>query len=119
MTQTSYQGLGRALLHLRNVRGLKQHEVAHAAGITKAMLSSYENDATMPSMASLLKVLGGMEADFGDLAGALAEVNGVPPPPSLGQWNLSRETRAALTEASGALARFFDELQRDLTKGGE
>jgi transcriptional regulator with XRE-family HTH domain len=72
--------LGSALRLLRARRRLRQYQVAARAGITKAMLSSYENGGTRPSLQSLVSILGGMESDLGELQEALDMVTGRRPP---------------------------------------
>jgi transcriptional regulator with XRE-family HTH domain len=65
-------GLGPALRRLRMHRGLRQFETAAAAGITKAMLSAYENGKRRPSLKTLDQILAALAADLGDLHHALA-----------------------------------------------
>ena len=64
-------GLGSALRRLRINRGLKQYEMAAAAGITKAMLSAYETGKRRPSLKTLSQLLEALDADLGDLHRAL------------------------------------------------
>lgn len=65
-------GLGPALRRLRMHKGLRQFETAAAAGITKAMLSAYENGKRRPSLKTLDQILAALAADLGDLHHALA-----------------------------------------------
>lgn len=65
-------GLGPALRRLRMHRGLRQFETAAAAGITKAMLSAYENGKRRPSLKTLDQILAALAADLGDLHHAIA-----------------------------------------------
>ena len=58
--------------------GRKQNEVAARAGVTKAMLSSYETGMRLPSVPSLNAILTALEDDFHDLQSALDEVRGSP-----------------------------------------
>ena len=67
--------LGPALRLLRGRRHLKQMQVAAMAGITKAMLSSYETGAATPSLQSLTAILGALGSDFRELQEALHAVN--------------------------------------------
>jgi transcriptional regulator with XRE-family HTH domain len=67
--------IGPALRLLRGRRHLKQMQVAAKAGITKAMLSSYETGAATPSLQSLTSILGAMESDFREFQEALHAVN--------------------------------------------
>ena len=69
--QDDPQLLGPALRLLRARRRLRQYQVAERAGITKAMLSSYENGGTTPSYNSLIPLLGALESDLGGLQQAL------------------------------------------------
>ncbi len=115
---TSFQELGKALSHLRRAKGLSQQEVADTSGITKAMLSAYETGATSPSMRSLARILGGLSVDLGDLHQAMELVQGKRPAARPVRGSMSRQTLEAMSDAAGALARFFRELQTDL-EGGE
>ena len=67
--------LGPALRLLRGRRHLKQMQVAAKAGITKAMLSSYETGAATPSLQSLSSILGAIGSDFREFQEALHAVN--------------------------------------------
>ncbi|HSL81249.1 MAG TPA: helix-turn-helix transcriptional regulator [Thermoanaerobaculia bacterium] len=70
-----FDGLGQALRWLREKEGLRQYETARAAGITKAMLSSYETGKQRPSLPSLEKILDALGADLMAVARALDHVN--------------------------------------------
>lgn len=106
---TSLQGLGEALIRLRKQRDLNAREVADRAGITKAMVSSYERERARPSLESLEKVLDGMDADLGDLAEALGQADRWAD--DAPRWNalaglLRRpEARAALADTLDSLSR--------------
>lgn len=81
----SFQGLHKALRWLRLQANRKQREVAEAAGITQAMLCSYEQGKRTPSLQSLEKILDSLGADLAQLSDALALVNdrssrSIPPP---------------------------------------
>jgi transcriptional regulator with XRE-family HTH domain len=67
--------LGPALRLLRGRRHLKQMQVAAKAGITKAMLSSYDTGAAIPSLQSLTSILGAIGSDFREFQEALHAVN--------------------------------------------
>lgn len=62
----AFKALGRALRWIRQRQGLKQYEVAEKAGITKAMLSSYENEKQRPAVETLERILDalGIELDY-------------------------------------------------------
>lgn len=66
--------LGRALRLLRIQRGLTQGTVASHAGITKAMLSTYETGRNLPAVQSLTAVLDALKCDFQSLQEALLQV---------------------------------------------
>lgn len=70
------QALGPALRLLRTSRFLRQYQVADRAGITKAMLSSYEIGGVKPSLQSLTSLLSALETDFGGFQQALDVVTG-------------------------------------------
>lgn len=66
--------LGKALRFLRTQRGLSQGAVADQAGITKAMLSTYETGKCFPVLHSLTAVLDALKCDFQSLQAALLQV---------------------------------------------
>ncbi len=78
--QDDPQLLGPALRLLRARRRLRQYQVAERAGITKAMLSSYENGNTTPSYYSLIPLLGALESDLTGLQQALDMLRAGEPP---------------------------------------
>lgn len=104
---TTLTGLGEALVKLRKQRELNGREVADRAGITKAMLSSYENEHARPTLRSLERILDGMDADLGDLAAALGQ--GAPEPRGigalLGELLERTEARHALADTVESLGR--------------
>lgn len=67
----AFRGLGKALRWIRQRQGKKQYEVAEAAGITKAMLSSYENDKQRPALDTLERILDALGIDLDYLAHAI------------------------------------------------
>lgn len=70
--------LGTALRLLRARQGLSQGAVADRAGLTKAMLSSYEVGSKLPSFQSLTAILSALDRNFHDLQEALDEVREQP-----------------------------------------
>lgn len=68
--------LGQALQLLRTRRGWPQKKLAAAAGITKGMVSSYENGKQAPTLVTLNKILKALGADLCDLYWAVEFVNG-------------------------------------------
>jgi transcriptional regulator with XRE-family HTH domain len=70
--------LGSALRLLRARRSQTQAAVARAAGVTKAMLSAYENGVVFPSIRSLAAVLAALNGDLYALQSALYELDGKP-----------------------------------------
>jgi transcriptional regulator with XRE-family HTH domain len=62
--QKTAQAFGAALRLLRTRRRLKQWEVAEKAGMTKAMLSSYETGKVTPTLQSLITLFEALETDF-------------------------------------------------------
>lgn len=71
-----FHGLPKALHWLRIERGLRQGQVARDAGITQAMLSSFERGRRQPTLDSLGKILDSLGASLADLEEALALVTG-------------------------------------------
>ena len=65
------EDLGPALRLLRLRHGSRQHDLAHRAGITKAMLSGYERGARLPSLRSLAAVLDAQGVGFDKLHRAM------------------------------------------------
>ncbi|HSL81248.1 MAG TPA: helix-turn-helix transcriptional regulator [Thermoanaerobaculia bacterium] len=70
----AFRGLGKALRWIRQRQGKKQYEVAESAGITKAMLSSYENDKQRPALDTLERILDALAIDLDYLAHAIRMV---------------------------------------------
>jgi transcriptional regulator with XRE-family HTH domain len=81
-----FHGLDKALRWLRMQQRRKQREVAQAAGITQAMLCSYEQGKRHPSLRTLEKILDTLEVDLPRLSEVLNAVRQDPtrriaPPP--------------------------------------
>jgi transcriptional regulator with XRE-family HTH domain len=70
----AFEGLGKALRWIRQRQGKKQYELAEAAAITKAMLSSYENGKQRPALDTLERILDALEIDLDYLAYAIRMV---------------------------------------------
>ncbi len=137
-----FEGLGKALRWLREKKSRRQYEVAEAAGITKAMLSSYETGKQRPSLETLEKALDALGADLATLGDALDHVNErprspAPPPPVpdrdgarasggsrldvravLGVASLPREEEEALGQMLEGFHRFLRYLHRTRYGGG-
>lgn len=64
--------LGRALKALREDRGLKQIELATAAGATESQVSDIERAQNNPGWVLVARLLHGLEANVDDLAQAYA-----------------------------------------------
>ncbi len=73
---TDSQAMGPALRLLRTRRGLRQYQVADKAGITKAMLSSYEIAGVKPSLQSLTSILSALETDLAEFQQAIDIITG-------------------------------------------
>ena len=78
----TFDGLHQALRWLRNRRGLQQKEIAEAAGITRGMLSAYENGKQNPSLETLDKLLQALGAGLPELYEALSLQQGAQVPPA-------------------------------------
>lgn len=106
--------LGPALRLLRGRRHLKQMQVAAKAGITKAMLSSYETGAATPSLQSLTSILGAIGSDFREFQDAL---HAVDPKGRPGGWDSSARNQPPPqpvegdTLLPGLLVRQLSEMQ--------
>jgi transcriptional regulator with XRE-family HTH domain len=72
--------VGLALEHLRRERRLAQYMLADLAGMTKGMLSSYENGKQCPSLLSLVKLLAAMGISWQHFGRALATSERPRPP---------------------------------------
>jgi transcriptional regulator with XRE-family HTH domain len=70
----SFDRLGRALRWIRQRQGKKQFEIASDARITKAMLSSYENEKQRPTLETLERILAALRVDLDGLAYAMRAV---------------------------------------------
>lgn len=70
----AFDGLGRSLRWIRQRQGKKQYEVANTAKITKAMLSSYENEKQRPTLETLERILNALGIDLDYLAYAIRAV---------------------------------------------
>jgi transcriptional regulator with XRE-family HTH domain len=112
MDEKDLEHLGKALALLRTRRNLNASAVARQSGVTRAMLSSYENAARAPNFNTLVRILKGMGADFGDLQHAITLVEaGVDPEgggagePLVGLVG-SQASRQALVDALVAIRRF-------------
>jgi transcriptional regulator with XRE-family HTH domain len=112
MSERDLENLGKAITLLRTRRNLNGAALAERAGVSRAMLSCYENAANAPSLKSLSRILEGLGADFGDLQHAITLVEaGVDPEgggvgePLVGlvRRDASRE---ALADALVAIRRF-------------
>lgn len=66
-----FANLGSALRWLRCSRNRTQREVAHAAGITRAMLSAYETEKQQPTLDTLGRLLAALGLDLDHLQEAL------------------------------------------------
>ncbi len=64
-------GMGAALKELRWHARMKQVEVCRATGMTAPQVSRYENGHEMPTVESLVRYLGAVEADLCDLQAVL------------------------------------------------
>lgn len=66
-----FANLGPALRWLRCCRNRTQREVAHTAGITRAMLSAYETEKQQPTLDTLGRLLVALGIDLDYLQEAL------------------------------------------------
>ena len=73
-----FHGIGVALKILRGKTGLKQREVGERAGVTPAMISTYETDKAIPLIPTVESLLEAMGFNRFDLLNALEEANGRP-----------------------------------------
>ena len=73
-------GLDQILRRLRRQRRLSQSALARRAGITRAMISAYENGHSQPSLATLDRLLAALEVTPGELAAALDAAKAAPFP---------------------------------------
>ena len=108
--------LGRALRLLRTQRGLTQGAVANQAGITKAMLSTYETGKCFPAMQSLTAVLDALKCDFHSLQEALLLVLGEGE-----RWEEVGEVRGSPLPTRGAESApgFTGSIQDEPEAGGQ
>lgn len=71
---TTFQDLPKALVWLRLHSRRRQNEVAHAAGLTQAMLCAYERGTREPSLRSLGRLLAALGTSVEDLGRLLAKL---------------------------------------------
>lgn len=111
------RNFGKALALLREIRGLRQAQLARAAGQGKSQVSKYENGKELPKIPTLVKMLESMGYTYSDFFATLYLID---------------EQEAALREGrvrpsgpvvSGALSQAFAiavahlfELQQECTK---
>lgn len=72
--------LGPALRWLRLRRGLRQMDLAAAAGLSNSQLSEYEMTRTRPTIEVLERILLALDANIWDLADAFSMVGGASGP---------------------------------------
>jgi transcriptional regulator with XRE-family HTH domain len=124
--------LGPALRLLRQRRLFRQYQVAEKAGITKAMLSSYETGKSTPSLKTLNSILRAMESGFAEFQWAFESLCGKRPPEELApfgggpapSWS-DEEARAEVIEflaaklgaLEGVLKRIADSIQIVVSAG--
>ena len=65
--------LGRAIKTLRERQGLKQIELATAAGVTESQVSDVERAKNNPGWLLISRLLDGLEVTLGDFAEAYAQ----------------------------------------------
>lgn len=63
-------GLGKAIRHLREERGLTQEGLAHEAGSTAATISAIERGLSNPNWGTVEAIAGALGISIADLAGA-------------------------------------------------
>ena len=73
-----FNKLGEALKVLRLRTGMKQREVGAKAGVTPAMISTYETGKAVPLIPTVESLLDAMGFDRFDLLNALEAANGRP-----------------------------------------
>jgi transcriptional regulator with XRE-family HTH domain len=67
-----FEGLGKALAHLREKAGfVRQAQAAEALGFERAQLSRWETDSLRPTLENLGRLLAGYGASLTDLANAI------------------------------------------------
>ncbi len=108
------EGLGKALRFLRTQRGLTQVAVANQAGITKAMLSTYETGRCFPALQSLTAVLDALKCDFHGLQAAFLQVlrEGEP-------WLEVEEVRPLPAREAESALKLSGSLQDEPEAGGQ
>jgi transcriptional regulator with XRE-family HTH domain len=66
------QKLARALRSLRELRGITQEDLAHAADVTTTALSRIEGGKANPTWTTLARILDALNASLTELEAALA-----------------------------------------------
>lgn len=104
ITVDQLQGLGPALKRLRADAGLRQADVREHSGLKAPQISRYENGHEVPSLESLVKYLGAVGCDLGDLQRALQGDSGakaIPAPRKGEAIPASRESETVRQPAIG------------------
>lgn len=117
-----FHNIGAALKILRNRIKMKQREVGEKAGVTPAMISTYETGKAIPLIPTVESLLDAMGYDRFDLINALEEANGRPKRTfpeedsedpgvdvleTLGADGLPEEEREAFLEALTAVSKLL------------
>lgn len=115
-----FEHIGTGITILRARAGLRQSELARAAGVTRAQVSNYESGRQRPTLDSLEKIMTALEADIFDLASALQEadrsasrlaVEEAEAPAGERAW---QERQQALREVGMAVERFLGVVARSV-----
>lgn len=63
-------GLGDAIRHLREERGLTQERLAQEAGVTTGTISLVERGRSNPAWGTVIAIAGALDVSMAELAGA-------------------------------------------------
>jgi transcriptional regulator with XRE-family HTH domain len=110
------RNFGKALTLLRELRGLRQAEVARAAGQGKSQISKYENGKELPRLGSLMKVLESMGYTYSDFFSTLALIDEHEAALVGGRASLGPLGSGTLSELFAKIVAALFELQQAFTK---
>lgn len=124
-----FEGLGKALAHLREKAGfLRQAQAAEALGFERAQLSRWETDSLRPTLENLGRLLAGYGASLTDLANAIGgdqPPNAKPADRGPSDEELIRSLTEAIrrvegrqVQAEGRIERIEDQIVETRRSGG-
>ena len=110
------RNFGKTLTLLRELRGLRQAEVARAAGQGKSQISKYENGKELPKLGTLMKVLESMGYTYSDFFSTQALIDDQEAALVGGRASLGPLGYGSMSEAFAKMVADLFELHQACTK---